>query len=140
MVVGKLSPYINVDSKTPHVRENSEATLNQELSLALHLGLPAITFKLTDNIDNNVNLARILNNKMVAVGNIQIWVQVPMENPLKQSLSYRTDVETAIESPWEWWNGFRSLCDFDKKMGIALVISHDLPEDNEVKKLFMHII
>ncbi|KAK0078229.1 hypothetical protein PV325_002802 [Microctonus aethiopoides] len=134
LVVGKLSPYINVDSKTPHVRENSEATLNQELSLALHLGLPAITFKLTDNIDNNVNLARILNNKMVAVGNIQIWVQVPMENPLKQSLSYRTDVETAIESPWEWWNGFRSLCDFDKKMGIALVISHDLPEDNEIDR------
>lgn len=64
LVIGKLSPYIDVDSKYPIVRTNSEHTLYQELALASHLGLPAITFKLTSGIDENANLARIMNDKM----------------------------------------------------------------------------
>lgn len=114
------------------MRENSEAALAQELSLASHLGIPAITFKLNGTIDKNINLARIINNKLVSVSNTQVWVQIPMENPAKQTMSYRTDEEINCESPWEWWNGFRFICDFDKKIGVALIVSHDLPEEDEV--------
>ncbi|KAG8037995.1 hypothetical protein G9C98_006320 [Cotesia typhae] len=134
LIVGKLSPYINVDSPVQHVRENSEAMLAQELSLASHLSIPAITFKLQGDINKNINLACIINNKVVTVSNTQIWVQIPMENPLKQKMSYRTDEEIVCESPWEWWNEFRFICDFDKKIGVALIVSHDLPEEDEINR------
>ena len=64
----------------------------------------------------------------------QTWVQVPMENPAKRALSYRGVEDTITESPWEWWNGFRSLCDSDKRLGVALIISHDLPESAEIQR------
>lgn len=66
LVVGKLSPYINVDSKSRTVARNSEETLLQELALANHLGLCAVTFKLNGNIEKNMNLARIICNKVAA--------------------------------------------------------------------------
>lgn len=60
--MGKLSPYINVDSSDLTVRKQSEELLNQELAYASHLGLPAIMLTLRG--PNNTNLARIIHNKM----------------------------------------------------------------------------
>jgi protein arginine N-methyltransferase 5 len=70
LIVGKLSPYINVDSEDLVVRKQSEEALNQELAYASHLGLPAITFTLRGN--NQINLARILHNKMQAGSTYQV--------------------------------------------------------------------
>lgn len=64
-----------------------------------------------------------------------MWVQVPMENPMKQAYSYREDKKVEdmeIESTWHWWNNFRVVCDYDKKLNVALVVSHDLPDQEEV--------
>lgn len=58
-----------------------------------------------------------------------------MENPLKQALSYRGEENVVVENTWEWWNGFRTVCDYDKKLAIALIVSHDLPEPEEVMYL-----
>lgn len=55
-----------------------------------------------------------------------------MENPAKQAYSYRKQEYSSIENPWEWWNAFRIVCDYDRKIGIALIVSHDLPEQEEV--------
>lgn len=68
--MGKLSPYINVDSEDPVVRKQSEEALNQELAYASHLSLPAIMFSLRG--DNQTNLARIIHNKMQAGNNYQV--------------------------------------------------------------------
>lgn len=54
-----------------------------------------------------------------------------MENPVKQSYFSRGE-DCSVESPWEWWNAFRVICDYNKKLGIALVVSLDLPEPEEV--------
>ena len=62
IIVGKLSPYINVDSNDLTVRKQSEELLNQELAYASHLGLPAIMLTLRG--PHNTNLARIIHNKM----------------------------------------------------------------------------
>lgn len=61
-----------------------------------------------------------------------------MENPRKQTYSYRSEKcpKIAEESPWEWWNTFRTLCDYTGKIGVALIVSADLPESDEV--LFTH--
>lgn len=134
LVIGKLSPHIKVDAKDNNLRKNSEEALNQELILASHLGLAGITFKLTGRIQKNINLARIINDKLASTCNFQIWVQVPMENPLKQALSYREQEDITFEDPWEWWNSFRVICDYDKKLGIALIVSHDIPDAEEINR------
>ncbi|XP_011314084.1 protein arginine N-methyltransferase 5 [Fopius arisanus] len=134
LIIGKLSPTINVDSPIPHVRANSEAALHQEISFASHLSIMTVTFQLTGGLDRNMNLARIVCDKMTTASILKFLIQVPMENPLKQSLSYRTDEEISCESPWEWWNGFRNVCDTDRKLRVALVFSADLPDEAEIQR------
>ncbi|EZA48205.1 hypothetical protein DMN91_012321 [Ooceraea biroi] len=137
LIIGKVSPFINVDSTDPVVRKNSEKTLTQELSLASHFGLSAVTLKLRNAANENINLARIIYDK-VSNNNcvFQVWVQVPMENPIRQSYSFRASEESprVDENPWEWWNTFRAVCDFNKKIGIALIVSHDLPDLEEIDR------
>lgn len=58
-----------------------------------------------------------------------------MENPAKQASSYREDMDVdamEFESTWQWWNQFRIVCDYDRKLIVALIVSHDLPEEQEV--------
>ncbi|XP_015174436.1 PREDICTED: protein arginine N-methyltransferase 5 [Polistes dominula] len=134
LIIGKISPHIKVDALDSIYRKNSEEALNQELTLATHLGLAGVMLKLIGGIERNINLARIINNKLLGTCNYQIWVQIPMENPLKQALSYRGEEDVAVENSWEWWNSFRAVCDYEKKLAIALVISHDLPEPEEIDR------
>lgn len=134
LVIGKISQLINVDSKDPIVRKNSEETLNQELSLASHFGLCGVTLKLRNGRNKNVNLARVLHEKITNNNSLfQVWVEIPMENPVKQSYFSRGE-DCLVESPWEWWNAFRVICDYNKKLGIALVVSLDLPEPEEIDR------
>ena len=71
---------------------------------------------------------------------LQVWIQVPMENPIKQAYSYREEDCGKVESPWEWWNAFRIVCDYNRKLGVALIVSHDLPDQEEVfKKLLFSV-
>ncbi|XP_051175456.1 protein arginine N-methyltransferase 5 [Leptopilina boulardi] len=137
LVVGKISSYIDVDSSVPDIAKNSVTTLNQEFELASHLSLIAITMKLKGNIEKNINLARIIADKLAFPINFQVWLQVPMENPVKQVNFYRDEENLSkikTESPWEWWNAFRVICDFDRKLGVALIVSHDLPEEEEISR------
>ncbi|PSN42874.1 Protein arginine N-methyltransferase 5 [Blattella germanica] len=139
LIVGKLSPYINVDSADPIVRKLSEEALNQELSYASHLGLPAIMFTLRNG--NETNLARILHNKMQAGSTYQIWLHLPIENPVVAASCYRSDEDHLQKlkegkelDTWEWWNKFRSVCNFEKKLGIALEMTTDIPSEEEITR------
>ncbi|XP_033223876.1 protein arginine N-methyltransferase 5 [Belonocnema kinseyi] len=137
LVIGKFSPHIDVDSPIPYVAKNSEEALNQEFCLASHLALTAVTLKLKGNIDRHINLARIVADKLASPVNCQVWLQVPMENPQNRVNSYRDEEhfsEVETETPWEWWNAFRIICDFDRKLGAALFVSHDLPEEDEISR------
>ncbi|PNF42601.1 Protein arginine N-methyltransferase 5 [Cryptotermes secundus] len=139
LIVGKLSPYIDVDSEDPVVRKESEEALNQELAYASHLGLPAVMFTLRR--DNQTNLARILHNKMQAGSTYQIWLHLPMESPAIAASYYHSDEEDfrrlhggSEMNTWEWWNKFRSVCNFEKRLGLALEVTPDIPSDEEVAR------
>lgn len=73
LIIGKLSPYIKVDSKNPSLKKNSEETLKQELTLASHLGLVGVTFKLTKGIKENANLSRIICDKLSSTCSLQVY-------------------------------------------------------------------
>ena len=47
LVVGKISPWIKVDSKCEKIRRNSILAFKQELAFSIHLSLPAVMIKLS---------------------------------------------------------------------------------------------
>lgn len=123
LVVGKFSELFEVDCEIEHVRKQSEALFVQELEFASHLSLPAVLLRL--NSGNNMNLARILYSKISAGCSYQVWVHMPMCVRAQQEIE---------EDSWEWWNKFRSLCDYDKKIGLALELSTELPNEHQLQR------
>lgn len=130
LVVGKICPYLDCESSDLERRKMSEHILNQELAYSIHLALPAILIKL--NRPNNINLARVISTKLTSKSNCvrQVWVQVPMTAISVAANYYRQNRESEPEpNTWEWWNHFRSICNFDSKLGVALELTADLPSD-----------
>lgn len=137
VVVGKLSPWINLDSDGIHVRKNSEKVFFQEFSLALHLSLPAILVPIKSEC---VNLGRCLNELTTNRSLTQVWVKVPISDP-QMECSKATSVGSSAEKgsnevrsrvggfqdTWHWWNTVRSLCGGSSKVGLALEVPHNLP-------------
>jgi type II protein arginine methyltransferase len=62
LIVGKIAPFIDVDHEDDLIRKQNEKMLDQELSFAGHLSLPAIMMPLREK---NVNLARIIHNRVM---------------------------------------------------------------------------
>lgn len=123
LIVGKFSDYLEVDCEIEHVRKQSEKLFLQELEFASHLSLPAVLLRLFSG--NNTNLARILYSKVSNGCSYQVWVHMPM-CPKSQN-----EIE---EDSWEWWNKFRSLCDYDKKIGLALEVGAVLPTEQQIQR------
>lgn len=91
------TPLIQVDSEIDHVREKSVAQLQQELGFASHLGIPALMLPLRQS--NNINLARILYEKMLNGLTYQIWVTLPLVHPSRYSPLSKLEEQ---EDSWEW--------------------------------------
>ena len=81
LVVGKLSPHLALDSPCDAVRQQAEAALAEELNLAAHLTLPAVTLRLHGG--NNTNLARHLYSRIVSSCSYQVssGVEQPVLQP-----------------------------------------------------------
>lgn len=129
-VVGKLCTYLDMESDDLERRKTSENILNQELVYSIHLALPAVLIQL--NRPDNVNLARFISTKLVSRSNCvrQVWVQVPMTAYSVAANYYRQNKENEPEpNTWEWWDTFRSICNFDSKLYVALEVTADLPCD-----------
>ena len=137
VVVGKLSPWLNLDSDVIHIRKNSEKVFFQEFSLALHLSLPAILVPIKSEC---VNLGRCLNELTTNRSLTQVWVKVPIGDP-QMECSKATTVSSSAEKgskevrsgadgfqdTWHRWNTVRSLCGGSRKVGLALEVSQNLP-------------
>ncbi|MCL4145083.1 UNVERIFIED_CONTAM: hypothetical protein GTU68_061219, partial [Idotea baltica] len=132
LVVGRLTQTSCVlcESDVWSIRANHEAALQQELTYAAHLGLPAIMVSLTT--PRCVNLARLLHNKVTTGVCYQVWVRVSLQAPSSLSRKLRSDMpeledEFATDT-WTWWNRFHSIANIEKKIGVALEITADLPD------------
>ncbi|XP_061587228.1 protein arginine N-methyltransferase 5 [Cololabis saira] len=140
LIVGKLSPWINVDSEIEMERRNSEAALTQELNFSAYLGLPVFMIPMTSS--QNANLARVLVNH-VHTGHhtSNFWIRIPlmaaedMREDLIENEPVTCSDDTSIEEKtWHWWNSFRTLCDYNKRMCLAIEIGADIPSDAVVDK------
>ncbi|KAL3859783.1 hypothetical protein ACJMK2_009977 [Sinanodonta woodiana] len=132
LIVGKLSPWIDPDSKVEHVRKNSEAALKQELNYGSHLGLPAVLIQLRDA--NCVNLAGCLyEHLLTGYFQQQFWIQIPLITLRDQAEKLvegmpKVNSNSIQDDTWEWWHTFRSLVDNNKRIGVALELTSDLPD------------
>ncbi|CAL1544868.1 unnamed protein product [Lymnaea stagnalis] len=140
LVVGKTSPWFQLDSKHYHTRKNSELALKEELTWSAHLGLPAVLMPLRSR--NCVNLAQCISEQVTtSYYQQQYWIQVPLVSPADMCdpviEGMDTDmVDDKYEDTWAWWNLFRSLCDSNKRLGVALELTADLPS-NEVMERWL---
>ncbi|KAL5020885.1 hypothetical protein ScPMuIL_000040 [Solemya velum] len=134
LIVGKISPWIQVDSCVPHIQRNSEAALKQELVFASHLGMPAILITLKNQ--RIANLARCLSEHLILnMFQQQYWIQVPLISMRDQKERLTEDLDDTMDNillddTWEWWHTFRTLCDNNKRVGVALELSADLPSED----------
>nr|CAG4646084.1 EOG090X028A [Macrothrix elegans] len=138
LVVGKLSPYLDLDHEDKLLRQQHEKILDQELSFAGHLGLPAVMMNLRKR---NVNLARFLHNRVLPSPTNQaryhVWLHLPMVAPESEALLWEQDAkeETKVEDDtWHWWNNFRCTANFEKKLSLALELTADLPDLETVER------
>jgi len=127
VVVGRLSPSIDVDSKISHVRKRSVAQLEQELRYCSHLGLPAVTLAL--HSCDQPNLARISSNFLLKGASFQLWVQLPLVAPWPQMFEAESEVGEP-EDTWQWWNRFRMLSNSSSKVSLSLTLTEEVPPES----------
>nr|XP_020665399.1 protein arginine N-methyltransferase 5 [Pogona vitticeps] len=141
LIVGKLSPWIQADSNVEKVRRNSEMAVLEELNFGAYLGLPAFLLPLTQA--ENPNLARVLCNHINTGHHTSMfWMRVPLlapedlrddviENEPMQGIEEESAGE---EKTWQWWHNFRTLCDYNKRIAVALEVGPDLPSNHVIDR------
>nr|XP_008172721.2 protein arginine N-methyltransferase 5 isoform X2 [Chrysemys picta bellii] len=140
LIVGKLSPWIRPDAKVEAVRRNSEAAMLQELNFGAYLGLPAFLLPLTQG--ENPNLARVLSTHIhTGHHSTMFWMRVPLLAPedLRDDLIGNEPVPvpedgSGDEKTWIWWHNFRTLCDYNKRIAVALEVGPDLPSNHVIDR------
>jgi len=133
-VIGKLSPWLNLDSPCERVRLASLSTFKKELSLATHLGLPAVLANIPiiphpqEELPTITNYAGALHQSLVDCSYLQIWVRVPL-----MSVTELLEEDLEGEScQWHLWNRLRSQCNHLRNLSVALELTENLPSDEEL--------
>ncbi|XP_049602322.1 protein arginine N-methyltransferase 5 [Syngnathus scovelli] len=142
LIVGKQSPWIDTDCEVETVRRSSEAALAQELHFSAYLGLPV--FMMFLNGPHKANLARVLLNHIQSGHHTtNFWIRVPLMAPedMREDLIENEPVtcidETTIdEKTWNWWHSLRTLCDYNKRIFLAIEVGADIPSETVIDKWF----
>ncbi|XP_031465837.1 protein arginine N-methyltransferase 5 [Phasianus colchicus] len=114
--------------------------LQQELDFAAYLGVPAVLLALRG--PHCPNLARgLCAHLQGAPHGAAVWVRVPLLAPedgredaiVNEQLVNEGDGRQE-ERTWHWWNNFRTLCDYNKRVGLALEVGPDLPSAEAIDR------
>uniref|UniRef100_A0A915KPU6 Uncharacterized protein n=1 Tax=Romanomermis culicivorax TaxID=13658 RepID=A0A915KPU6_ROMCU len=158
LIVAKISPWIDVDSKNKKLRLFSQQALQEELSYYSYLCVPAILLELKR--PKHPNLAKMINDFLESTSGPVVWAVVPttIENShglpngmssgsgdsdvnshLDESCSSSNfDSESEAETDtWYWFQRFRTACDNKLRLGAVLKLTSDLPENPEKLKRWM---
>ncbi|RMZ94869.1 arginine N-methyltransferase 5 [Brachionus plicatilis] len=135
-VVGAAHQFYDCDSEDETIRNNSICGLSEELNIVAHLNLTNYLVPLrSDKIEN---FSRIINNILLnklTMFNVIIRVPLHMNNldiEIENVISRSND-----DAPWYWWKKLRTLCEENTRLGLALEMTNDLPEDeNEIERWY----
>lgn len=153
-IVGKLSPWLQLDSDDPGLRIESEAALRQELQWASHLGVPAVLAPPPSGATgsgplSSSNYGAHLNQILEASSLLHIWMKAPLsgtaavadddgstsggdDGNLNSSSSNSGSAPCPLSDrskrdPWEGWNALRQHAEGHPRLSVALEIGPDLP-------------
>ncbi|KAI4809769.1 LOW QUALITY PROTEIN: protein arginine N-methyltransferase 5 [Gymnodraco acuticeps] len=140
LIVGKLSQWIDPDAEVEAERRNSEAALTQELNFSAYLGLPVFMLHLKG--PHCANLARLLLNHIhTGHHTSNFWIRVPLmapedtrEDVIENEPGPCVDDTGVDEKTWGWWHSFRTLCDYNKRICLAIEVGADMPSEAVIDK------
>uniref|UniRef100_A0A673XIE8 Protein arginine N-methyltransferase 5 n=1 Tax=Salmo trutta TaxID=8032 RepID=A0A673XIE8_SALTR len=123
-----------------HMPQNSEAALVQELNFSAYLGLPAFMVPLKG--PHCANLARVLlNHIQTGHHSCMFWIRVPLisaddmrDDIIENEPTKHTDDGSDDEKTWAWWHSFRTLCDYNKRICLAIEVGENMPSDAVIDK------
>lgn len=120
-VVVKLSQDLDMDALDSVVRERNSTLFKQEVSYASYLNVSAIMFNLplTSSIPN---LARTINVTLHDNMFVNFFVRVPM------------NCSGDMVNTWKLWSMFSAACDYHKSVYLALELTTDLPDEQELDR------
>ncbi|OMO61939.1 Protein arginine N-methyltransferase PRMT5 [Corchorus capsularis] len=131
-VVGKISPWIDLDSEDEILRMDSETTLKQEIAWASHLSLQACLLPSPKGA-SCANYARCVNQILQGLSNMQLWLRIPLLKSDDDSPDVDSD---RLMDSWELWNSFRLICEHHSQLSLALDILSTLPSANSIERWF----
>lgn len=129
-VVGKTSPWLNLESSDFSFRQISRKTLSEELNWATHLNLSAVLLPtLTENVHG---LAHLLSNFLINRPHMQIWARIPTVP--KSQLWSDQNVTRCCDQSWKVWNKLRLLVESAPNLCVALELTTNLPNPEILSK------
>lgn len=120
-VVIKLSSDLDLDALDSGTKQRDAALFKQEVSYASYLNVSAIMFNLplTSSIPN---LARLVNVTLHENMFVNFFVRVPM-----------SCADDSVDT-WKLWSTFSTACDYHKSVYLALELTTDLPDEQELDR------
>ena len=138
-VVGKVSPWLQLDSPHEAIRRRSEEAFREEVAWAAHLGLSFLLLP-PPSPGGCTNYARLVQWACLATQHIKFLVRVPIAAAVEDDDDGGggTPGSTAAaedRGPWACWDRLRTLCEQSASLCVALEIGIDLPEsDAELRR------
>ena len=138
-VVGKVSPWLQLDSPHEAIRRRSEEAFREEVAWAAHLGLSFLLLP-PPSPGGCTNYARLVQWACLATQHVKFLVRVPIAAAVEDDDDGGggTPGSTAAaedRGPWACWDRLRTLCEQSASLCVALEIGIDLPEsDAELRR------
>ena len=106
-VVGKVSPWLQLDSPHEAIRRRSEEAFKSEIAWAAHLGLQAVL--LPPPPPGSANYARLLQWACLSTQHMRFFVRVSIASPREGDGGGGGGSSAA--DPWRCWDELRTLCE-----------------------------
>ncbi|KAI9487100.1 MAG: PRMT5 arginine-N-methyltransferase-domain-containing protein [Benjaminiella poitrasii] len=123
--IGLLASWIQLDSTNSEIRLCSELALKQEVDWACHISLSGVIFPSLPNGCLS-NTARTINS-IVKTMTYPFLVRVPLTD--------RQDIQGNLS--WKKWNRFRTLTESNPKISVALELTLELPDDEQLLDMWL---
>lgn len=135
-VVVKLSEHLNLDLADSSARDRNAELFRQEVSYASYLNVFAIMFQLPLN-GCMPNLARLVNVTLHDNMFINFYIRVPMicgGGGDNNGICDGNDNSSGATDTWKLWSAFSAACDYHRSVCLALELSVDLPDQQELDR------
>lgn len=129
-VVGTISSWIDPDTKSTMEQQTvCREALQQELAWASHLGVYGIILPAPAHAHCELYASSVGRLLLGGICTTQLMLRIPL-------IRY-SEVDDAPVDGWDVWNNFRTFCDFNSRLQVALELTADLPStDRELERWF----